>query len=108
MHSSRLSSKEFYVDGAKGNTATCKAQGFFVQMGTIAAFVNVSLSIYYFCVIALGWGEVKILGYRKWFVGCPIAVGLMLAFIGIWFYDMVRTPNTTFPLPLPCCMVVLF
>ena len=104
MHASQLSSKEFYVDGAKGNAATCKVQGFFVQMGTIAAFLNVSLAAYYFCAIKLGWGEMKILDYRKCFFGCPIVVGLVLAIVGIWFYDMLRNLSPFFLLPLSCCL----
>jgi hypothetical protein len=99
-----LSSKEFYVGGAKGNDATCKAQGFFVQMGTIAAFLNVSLAAYYFCVIKLGWGELKVLDYRRWFFACPIVVGLVLAIVGILYYDMVRNPSPFFLLPLSCCV----
>jgi hypothetical protein len=79
---------EYYVQGAQGTQATCTAQGFFIQVGTTSAFINVSLAAYYYCIIKLGWSESKVMGFRKWFLGCPITVGLAFAFAGIPFYGM--------------------
>jgi len=78
----------FGIEGAGGNDASCTAQGFFIQMGTIAALFNVSLATYYFLVIQRGWGDTMILDVRIWFFICPIIVGMAFAFAGIPFYDM--------------------
>jgi len=80
--------KEYYIEGSKGNDATCTAQGFFIQMGTTSAFVNVSLALYYYCIIKLSWTETRMKKIRIWLFLCPITVGLVFAFAGIPFYDM--------------------
>ncbi|KAL7474041.1 hypothetical protein ACHAW6_000039, partial [Cyclotella cf. meneghiniana] len=51
-------SDELY--GAKGNTKSCTAQGFFIQIGTIACFLNVSLALYYLLTIKYGWTEERL------------------------------------------------
>ena len=43
--------------GAIGTTQTCKTQGFFIQLGLAVTFFNVSLSVYYYLVIARSWRE---------------------------------------------------
>ena len=58
-------------------------------MGTISAFINVSLAFYYYRVIKLGHSETRIKRQRIWLFVCPIIVGLSFAFAGIPFYDMV-------------------
>mmetsp|Transcript_18838 Transcript_18838/g.43976 ORF Transcript_18838/g.43976 Transcript_18838/m.43976 type:complete len:784 (+) Transcript_18838:158-2509(+) len=40
-----------YIYGAKGNEATCKTQGFFIQLGFASVFYNVSLALYYVLVV---------------------------------------------------------
>ena len=35
----------FFIQGAMGNDATCKAQAFFIQLGFTSIFYNVSLAI---------------------------------------------------------------
>ena len=87
---------EYQIEGSKGNAATCTAQGFFIQMGTISAFINVSLAVYYYFLIKLRWTDSMIEGIRRWLFLCPITVGLIFAFAGIPFYDMVRCPATFF------------
>jgi hypothetical protein len=47
--------QEDYIYGSNGNDSTCKAQGFFIQMGTIACLLGVSLAFYYNFVIKHGW-----------------------------------------------------
>ena len=81
--------KEYYIEGAKGNEASCTSQGFFIQVGTTSAFLNVSLAIYYYRIIRLGQTETRIKRTRIWLFLCPIIVGLTFAFAGIPFYDMV-------------------
>lgn len=81
------------VYGAKGNDASCTAQGFFIQIGTISAYTNVSLSLYYLLVIKYGWSESRVKKLRVYLFFVPILVGLSFAFAGIPFYD---------PLPLWC------
>ncbi|KAL7475038.1 hypothetical protein ACHAW6_000974, partial [Cyclotella cf. meneghiniana] len=51
-------SDELY--GAKGNTKSCEAQAFFIQIGTIACFLNVSLALYYLLTIKYGWTEERL------------------------------------------------
>lgn len=75
---------EYSVEGAQGNDATCTAQGFFIQMGTIAAFINVSLAVYYFFVIQKGWGDTRIMEIRHWFFLVPVVVGLAFACAGLY------------------------
>ena len=79
--------KEYYYQGAYGNDATCTAQGFFIQVGSIAGYMNVSLAFYYFLVITKGINEQSIKAHRIWFFACPIVVGLAVAFAGIPHYD---------------------
>jgi len=78
--------KEDYIEGAKGNDATCTAQGFFIQLSTIAGFINVSLSVYYLMIIKFGWNDDRLKKFRIWFYVCPIVTGLAFAFAGIPFY----------------------
>eukprot|EP00565_Helicotheca_tamesis_P009073 CAMPEP_0185728338 /NCGR_PEP_ID=MMETSP1171-20130828/3716_1 /TAXON_ID=374046 /ORGANISM="Helicotheca tamensis, Strain CCMP826" /LENGTH=823 /DNA_ID=CAMNT_0028397037 /DNA_START=55 /DNA_END=2526 /DNA_ORIENTATION=+ len=86
------------IYGAHGNDATCKAQGFFIQMGTISAFMNVSMAIYYLLVITYGWPERRLMNVRLMLFACPIAVGLAFAFAGIPFYgNLILWCNNTAP-----------
>lgn len=39
------------TDGSQGNNATCTAQEFFIQVRTVAAYMNVSLPLYYYLAI---------------------------------------------------------
>ena len=71
---------EYYIEGSKGNDASCTAQGFFIQMGTTSAFLNVSLAFYYYRVIKLNHSETRIKRQRIWLFVCPIVVGLSFAF----------------------------
>mmetsp|Transcript_12998 Transcript_12998/g.25311 ORF Transcript_12998/g.25311 Transcript_12998/m.25311 type:complete len:832 (+) Transcript_12998:115-2610(+) len=76
-----------YLYGSKGNKKTCLAQGFFIQIGTIACFLNVSISMYYLLTIKYGWKHEKLNRKRAWFFFPPIVIGLVFAFVGIPFYD---------------------
>ncbi|KAL7487845.1 hypothetical protein ACHAW6_013455 [Cyclotella cf. meneghiniana] len=83
-------SDELY--GAKGNEQTCIAQGFFIQIGTIACFLNVSLALYYLLMIKYNWTEEMLKRKRAacFLIPPPISVGLVYAFVGIPHYDNVR------------------
>jgi len=78
---------EYFFDGASGNEASCTAQGFFIQVGTVACYTNVSLAVYYFLVVQKGWRESQLKKVRLWLFVCPITVGMTFAFAGIPFYD---------------------
>jgi hypothetical protein len=73
---------EYYYEGSHGNDATCTAQGFFIQVGTVAAFFNVSLSFYHFLAVTKGMNEALLKQYRLWFFIFPIILGLSFAFAG--------------------------
>ena len=80
------------IYGAKGNDQTCAVQGFFIQIGTIACFLNVSLAVYYLLTIKYGWNEGKLKRKRAaYFLFVPpIIIGLVYAFVGIIYYDNIR------------------
>ena len=69
-----------YIYGSRGNQNTCIAQGFFIQIGTIACFMNVSLAFYYLLTVKYGWNEDKLKKKRVLFFAPPILVGLAFAF----------------------------
>ena len=75
------------VMGSQGNNATCVAQGFLIQLGTTACYVNVSLAVYYLLVINMDWKEHQMKKIRIWLFIAPITVGLSFALAGIPFYD---------------------
>jgi hypothetical protein len=77
--------KEDYVYGAVGNEASCKAQGFFIQIGTISLFINVSIAFYYLLIIQFSWREHRL--KKSMLFAVPIVVGLIFAFAGIPYYD---------------------
>jgi len=82
---------EDYLYGSKGNENTCVTQGFFIQIGTIACYLNVSLAIYYHLTIINDWPEAKFWNTHLAHVlfAAPIIVGLAFSFAGIPYYDNV-------------------
>lgn len=85
--------EETYIYGSKGNDATCKAQGFLIQMGTIACLLGVSLAVYYNLTIRRGWSESEMTRRRVvYFLLIPpstIIIGFVFAGVGAPFYDNV-------------------
>ena len=83
--------EEDYIHGAVGNEASCTAQGFFIQIGTISLYINVSIAFYYLLIIRFSWRERKL--KLSWFYYMlfivPILIGAIFAFAGIPFYDNV-------------------
>ena len=45
----------FYL--SRGNDATCKAQGFLIQLGHTSMFYNLCLSVYFLLIIVCNWKE---------------------------------------------------
>lgn len=81
--------RQDYIYGAVGNPVSCTAQGFFIQLGTIALYANVSIAFYYLLIIQYSWREHtlrKSWVYRSLFV-VPVILGCVFAFSGIPFYD---------------------
>lgn len=77
----------FWIHGAKGSTATCTAQAFFVQWGFTSMFYNVSLAIYYTLVIVYTYKEHQLMKLRPYLLGVPFVTGTALALGAIPFYD---------------------
>jgi len=74
-----------YIYGGMGNDTTCTVQAFFIQMGTIACFLGVSLALYYNLTIKQGWSEAK-MKRRKiayFLLVPPIVIGLVFAGVGV-------------------------
>lgn len=76
-----------YVEGAMGNEATCICQGFFIQLGFTSIFYNVSLSLYFFLVVARNWREFQLKKIRLYMHVLPVLVGLGLSFGAIPSYQ---------------------
>jgi hypothetical protein len=74
--------KDYFIQGSSGSDASCTAQGFFIQVGTVAAYTNVSLAVFYLLQIKYGWSETRLKKVRPWLFACPIVVGMAFAFAG--------------------------
>lgn len=61
------------------NTA---AQGFFIQLGTVSCFTNVSLAIFYLLTIKYNQSEWQLRKVRLWLLLCPTILGFIFAFVG--------------------------
>jgi hypothetical protein len=73
------------IPGASGTIQTCRAQGFFFQLGLAVPLYNASLALYYLLVVKFGWKEKKI---TQSFVGkallvVPFLFGLGTAVAGL-------------------------
>ena len=78
---------EYFYYGSYGNDATCTTQGFFIQVGTISCYTNVSLAVYYYLVIQLGFSETAVKKVRIWLLILPIVVGMIFALAGKFTYN---------------------
>ncbi|CAB9529192.1 expressed unknown protein [Seminavis robusta] len=79
--------KNYPIEGAIGNEATCTAQGFFIQLGLTSVFYAMALALYYYFVIARGWKEFQLRKILPFLHGIPLLVGFTLAFAAIPEYD---------------------
>ncbi len=69
---------------AAGTTATCTAQGFFLQITALCTpTYNVSLAIYYLLVIVKGWKETRVKKIEKYLHALPICLGFGTAFAAL-------------------------
>ncbi len=104
--------------GARGNDASCTAQGFFTQLGEgTAIFYNIALSAYYQLTIIHSWKEWQFKKHRLWIHVPPLVMGSALAFGAIPFYGndyltcwLPRTPKwvlNVFGL-VPVSVVIVF
>ena len=78
------------VHGIVGNEATCRAQGFFIQLGLTSVYYNVSMSTYYLLVIVYSWSDFKLRKIRIWLHGIPIVLGIVLSIWGLRHYDWIE------------------
>ncbi len=80
---------EDYIHGSGGNDAACTAQGFFIQVGTISLYINVSIAFYYLLIIQYSWREHRLVKSRVYYLlyAVPIFAGAVFAFAGIPYYD---------------------
>jgi hypothetical protein len=68
------------ADGAlspKGNSATCTAQGFFLQSGLAIPLYQVSLTAFYYLTVCRNWKEDR--QFKKWqwvFLAPPVVWGV--------------------------------
>lgn len=69
---------------ARGNTASCTAQGFFAHLSFITAFYNVSLMLAFVWMVRYEWREEDIsMLYERYMHLFSICVPLILGFLGI-------------------------
>mmetsp|Transcript_31110 Transcript_31110/g.65650 ORF Transcript_31110/g.65650 Transcript_31110/m.65650 type:complete len:366 (+) Transcript_31110:328-1425(+) len=93
---------------AKGNTATCNAQGFIaVTMYAILALSYTILSVLYWIIVAQGWTEQKTQRrkIRFYFLGLPIIIAVALSTPPLFFemYNFTGTYSCNFQeYPLNC------
>jgi hypothetical protein len=88
------------IYGAKGNEATCTAQGFFIQLGYTSIFYNMSLSFYFMLVVRYGMKENQLKKLQLWLNLPALIVGFALAFGGIPYYSYVFSGCYIPPPPL--------
>lgn len=70
--------------GASGNTQTCAAQGFFIQMGLAVPWYNAALALYYLLMLNHGRRlPVRIQKMAPAFWGMPLLFGLATAVAGL-------------------------
>ena len=79
-----------FLYGAGGTDATCITQGFFIQLGTIASYINVSLAFFYLMKIKYDWSDDRLKSKRVFLFAIPIFIGMAFAFAGKMF-DMLTT-----------------
>jgi hypothetical protein len=73
---------------ASGTDATCRLQGFFIQLGVASTLYNASLSLYFVLVICRGWKEHQVREIEPYLHAIPIlwALGTASAGLGLGVY----------------------
>lgn len=77
----------YNIEGASGTDGTCTGQAFFIQLGFTSVFCNVALTVYYYLVIVKSYRELQLEAIRAYLFIPPIAFGLVLALVGLPFYQ---------------------
>jgi len=89
-----------WAEGAIGNQKTCRAQGFFYQLGYIGSIsCNLTLSVYYLLVIVYNRREQQMKKTRPFLLGLPILIALSMACAGIPFYNCINFLCSIVPPP---------
>lgn len=70
--------------GAVGTTATCTAQGFFLQFAIMAPLYNAALSLYYLLMIRYNWTEERLRKLRLPVHGTILLFGLGTSIAGLF------------------------
>ena len=63
--------------GAHGTQATCRAQGFFIQLGSVEVFYSAGLTTYFLMTIKYGKSE-TVLQRMEYMIHAPALLGLIL------------------------------
>lgn len=82
-----------------GTRATCRLQGFFIQVTVASLLYNISLSTYYYMTVVLAWRRDRLQAAKKYLHAVPLIIGLSLAFAGIPFYTAGTNMVCTVPSP---------
>ena len=89
------------IYGAVGSEASCKAQGFFLELGFIGSTAfNAVLTTFYLLTIVYGYRDAKTMPLRKYFMAIPSVLAVSLASAAIPFYEpfyvacLVQHPNS--------------
>ena len=89
------------VYGAVGTEGTCKAQGFFLELGFVGSTAfTASLTTFYVLSIIYGYRESKMKPLRKYLLAIPSFIAVVLAAAAIPYYQpfyvacLVSNPNT--------------
>lgn len=93
------------VYAARGTTATCTAQGFFLQLSIISPIYNALLAFYFLLLIRNGVAEHTIVGrYEPYMHACALtfALGLAFAGLGLKLYNSANLWCWIAPYPSDC------
>ncbi len=70
-----------------GNGATCKLQGFLIQLGATSLFYNLLLSVYFLLLVNYNWKERRFRKYRN-YVHVPILVAGIALSVAATYFDV--------------------
>lgn len=92
------------VYGAIGNTATCSAQGFFIQIAAVSQLYNAYLAIYFLLIIRYSWSETQIKKLEPYVHGFSFlfAFGTASAGLALKLFNSANTWCWIAPFPVGC------
>jgi len=68
---------------ASGNTQTCTAQAFFIQLSLGAPMYNLCLAMYYMLVIKHGWSDIKLAKIERFVHSIIVVIAFGIAIAGL-------------------------